>query len=369
MKSRLTTRSRHLAPARIAIALVLAGCALAEPPNPCPTCTIELTPVATLGDEDDSVSIDYTATARRMARGDFVAGSLFESTVVLYDSTGAQRSVYRRPGRGPGELADVSAIAVGPGDTVYVADGTNHRIAVLSPSLEFVREFTSPIAAADLAILPDGRILIEGHHPTDPDRIHLVSAEGEPLRSFAADPVVPRPFGERPSGGAMAAAITGDAVWLAARNRLDVDRWTLAGERAAHLRARARWFEPWDSIPARAIVEMRPFSLVTVIQHSVAHDVLWLVAIAPDSTWKPSPSATGAGEHALAPATEFIDEVLRARDAIIAAIDPTTGAVIASYRSPDVLGAFAAPDLITRPRRTPEGGWAIDVLELQLKRH
>jgi hypothetical protein len=112
---------------------------------------------------------------------------------------------------------------------------------------------------------------------------------------------------------------------------------------------------------------MRPFSLVTVLQHSPTHDILWIVAIAPDSTWKPSPSATGAGEHALVPPSEFIDEVLRARDGIVAAVDPRTGAIIASYRSPDVLSAFVGPDLIARPRRTSAGGWAIDVLRIDLK--
>jgi hypothetical protein len=73
MKPRLTNRRRPLAPAWIALTLAVVGCEPDPPENPCPACSIELTHVATLGDDDDSVSIDYTATARRMARGAVVA--------------------------------------------------------------------------------------------------------------------------------------------------------------------------------------------------------------------------------------------------------------------------------------------------------
>ena len=116
MKARVPWWQGLSASAAIVAATVVSGCTGESAATACPDCSIELTPVATLGRPTDSVLIDFTATARRLSTGDFVAGSVFESTVLLYDSTGSYKRSYRRKGQGPGEVADVSAIAVGPGD-------------------------------------------------------------------------------------------------------------------------------------------------------------------------------------------------------------------------------------------------------------
>lgn len=78
--------------------------------------------------------------------------------ISVYDSTGTFSHSVGREGRGPGELASASSIAIGPGDTLWVTDQGTSRYTLFAPSGTFVRSYTAPIRGHDIL----GRVLFDG---------------------------------------------------------------------------------------------------------------------------------------------------------------------------------------------------------------
>jgi hypothetical protein len=93
------------------------------------------------------------------------------SEVRVYDAAGRLIRAAGRPGDGPGEYRRLSAIGVGPGDTLWVYDFGTRRFTVLNPALLVARTVT---LAGDLAnvggvaLLPDGEFLVREHWSSRP---------------------------------------------------------------------------------------------------------------------------------------------------------------------------------------------------------
>ncbi len=85
--------------------------------------------------EDDAYQFDRV-TLNGLASD--AAGRLYlldplGSRVLVYDSLGAHVATHGRSGGGPGELGSPSSLAIGPGDSIWVADFGNRRYTVYPP--------------------------------------------------------------------------------------------------------------------------------------------------------------------------------------------------------------------------------------------
>ena len=108
----------------------------------CASCRIEFTEVARFGSVRDSLS--PTGTPVRDSRGRYFAKADGQLAVLMFDSSGALRRTFGRPGEGPGEFNRwISRIIVGRGDSIFVFHGGN-RVEVFSPNLSFARRMTLP---------------------------------------------------------------------------------------------------------------------------------------------------------------------------------------------------------------------------------
>ena len=124
----------------------------------CDRCTIELQRIATLRGEDTGESITPASTAARDSRGRYyVLGA--RGAIILFGSDGLFLHRVSAPGWSH-ERRSIIGFAVGPSDSLYVADSSG-QVAVLDPnSFIGVRTFPIPRALTEAAVAADGRLLL-----------------------------------------------------------------------------------------------------------------------------------------------------------------------------------------------------------------
>ena len=167
----------------------------------CSRCELREERIARFGDPSDPVLLG-TQFPVLNSRGEAFSASYDRSQVVRFAANGQYRGSFGRSGQGPGEFANgIVHIRVGPGDTLFVADGAR-RISVFSPSLSFLRTFNLPGAPADLEILRDGRILLSTLRARTPSSIgfplHFLDSHGRVLTSFGSNNPDVRPGSDHP---------------------------------------------------------------------------------------------------------------------------------------------------------------------------
>ncbi len=174
-----------------------------EDPEPaCPACEIRMRSLGVLGAPDDARLLrEFPGSIIRDSRGQvYAVVPALDHEVLVYDPDGGQRRTLGSLGEGPGEYRRPLALALGPGDSVYLAhDGS--RMTVFDPDGELVRTFRLPGALRNnFLVESNGHILMAGA-VADPEPVeaplHLLSPEGHLLRSFG-DRV---PLRRTPSGG------------------------------------------------------------------------------------------------------------------------------------------------------------------------
>ena len=194
-------------------ALLLIGAGvLAAQPRPrridykvaCPTCRVELTPVATLGNRSDPAGIGDNPVLARDRQGRFFALS-DNFQVLVYDARGKFLQAVGRRGDGPGEfnargpLARINDVAIGRGDSLFVFHPP--LISVFSPRLAFVRTITMQQPLGNLGSihpLADGSWIIGAgiRRPPHTGRIvHIMNDDGTIRRSLGPEQV---PTADRP---------------------------------------------------------------------------------------------------------------------------------------------------------------------------
>lgn len=105
----------------------------------CATCRLDLEPTAILRDSTTLTPLGLVVVRDKSGRY-YVTGTREAfGTVLLFDSTGAPIRQIGRRGAGPGEFAQVSALFVGPGDSLYVIH--DNRLSVFDSSGGFARGF------------------------------------------------------------------------------------------------------------------------------------------------------------------------------------------------------------------------------------
>jgi len=157
-------------------------------------------------------------------------------------ATGAMEQVGRK-GDGPGEFRRVEVATSATEHLIF--DRSARRVTRLARgSLRLLG--TSPIPGGmnnSPAVFPDGRYLLNSTVPTSESigyPVHIVSADGEVLRSLGGDP---DEFVPGQTSLVRVVAASGDtAVWVARRGEYRIERWDSAGRLEAVYERHVDWF-------------------------------------------------------------------------------------------------------------------------------
>lgn len=352
---------RLLMVAGMATTLHACGTKPTSPSSDCDGCRIELFRVATISD-----SIDRGALPDQMihamgdpSRGIFVTARE-RTKVFAFRSAGESVSVIGRAGDGPGEFRSARRLFVGPGDSLFVSDWGSGRISVFSPDDKFVRTQRLPHFPA--FALDDGRFIVadqldgarQGGRP-----LLLMGKDGAPVGSFGPEIPTGRPP-QRLFERRLAAPARNGGVWAVAPGRYTLERWDAAtGALRASIPIRTAWFAETASWPEDERV--RPPAVVESLWEDRDGLVWFLIRVA-DSNWKPraQPNVERAVD-----AVEY-DQTY---DWMVEVVDPRSGAVLASRRSPAALWGRPPSSLLVSARAIePDETARFDVWSARLVR-
>jgi hypothetical protein len=165
-------------------------------------------------------------------------------------------------------------------------------------------------------------------------QIQTAALIGFPLHHIAADGTVVRSFGiDKPEYRAdlrllldrVPAPSADGSVWASAPGRYIIERWDpLSGARLSRVPVHSSWFVESSSFPGDNRTRPRPIILALWEREAL----IWVLLQDADSNWKPSESSE-----------RLLDPALRntKHDAVLEAVDPGTGNVVATRRFPFVL--------------------------------
>lgn len=350
---------------KIAVCAGLAFAFLTDPAfgTQCRDCRIELKKVATLGTWEDSVSFTGIPQIQEDGRGGFlvVAFATYPDRVLWYSGNGALRGTIGRHGEGPGEFSLITDVAVGRGDTVFIAD-YNRRISVLAPapSLQYVRSFTVPATPRDLVELSGGELGVAGMRYTAEHvgfPVQLLDRDGRGATAMGAiDPIV-RPDMRSTDDRRLAAARDG-TLWSAHTTAYVIERWSVEGELLQRIAPNLEWFPARGPSPRQPEDHAerpptRPEPLISGI--ALGADVLWVALWTADRDWSEGRA------RATDPTRNSV------RDGLIHAVDPRSGQILAELRTPRP-GYMTSTGLIASLREVPSGLIEIDLWRPRLVR-
>lgn len=153
-------------------------------PIPCRRCEIGLEKIATIGMADDPELLSERSQLTMNSTGQFIATSGLKNTVLVFDRAGRYQQKISRSGHGPGELYNVYATMVGPGDSIWIMNGP--ASLVFSPTFEYVRTSRRPNPNWGSARpLIDGSLVTASATPLDADHfLFLSKPDGKVVRAF-----------------------------------------------------------------------------------------------------------------------------------------------------------------------------------------
>ena len=323
----------------------------------CASCKIRMTLRATLGHANDSILLSSGSFAVRDSRGMHYAEGVERGVILQYDSVGTFVKPISRRGEGPGEFRVVSAMAIGPGDSLHVFGG---RYAVFSPSGAFVRTstpFSTHYQVHSAVVLESGATIAQFVIPSA-DRagklFHMIGTPGDALRSFGESP--DRLYVESfASARRRIAPASPTSFWAAELSRYRIERWESGGRLVQVFERRAECFPPWDpALPlANPTVARRPPMVRTLAVDRVGR--LWVSTTVADKNWTPQQGSR------LGP-----NWTARAFDTIVEVIDPRLGRVVHAERFPNAFDALLGAGLISELIEDSAGMFSLLIWQLEL---
>jgi hypothetical protein len=328
----------------------------------CANCTIEITRMMTAVPSD---SLAVPSPRPFVVDG---AGRLYlfdsrRGVVMQYGSDGKLLKQIGRQGRGPGEFQYVRGMAVGVGDTIYLADDAMSRLTILSPSGAVARIVTVGARYSSLIPSASGEIFAAGP---------LGTADGECYGVLAADGARKAKWGTCKPGDAYmlegmmfawmrhVAVANGGRLWSARYNRYEIEAYDKTGSPTVTVVRQADWFEPWEPDPKK----MRPFTerplpLVTGLATLADGNLLVAVTKAADDWTAPPLNSKGQ----LPPSSTWESKVVTTFEVL----DPQNGKLLASHTIKGRI--FPLSDAYYADTREGEDGErVVDVFRVILKR-
>jgi hypothetical protein len=309
----------------------------------CDDCGAGLTEVVRLGATAGPGMLQTEAIVVAVdSRGRYYVSDDERPAVNVFDSLGGHVAEIGRRGEGPGEFSAISAIAVGPHDSLYVYDPALGRMSVFTPELELARtEMTGIRASFDNALIEAGWV-VNAHVPT-PEAVgyplHLIEPSGSLARSFGSRSGIYRPdtvYGVR-RGVAAAGA---DAVWSAWLNQYVIERWRVDGTLELALVRKPDWFEPYWETNTHADNPPVPY-LRALAQDG---DLLWVLVRVAREDWRSALTNVSPDGRSFEIADRSAYE-----DTILEVIDLGRGEVLWSQRFNEPLYGFVGPRLVYGP--------------------
>jgi hypothetical protein len=345
----------------------------------CGQCRITLTHESLIGDSlpgGDGAMMRVIRGVHRGADGSYFV-SFFDTgeLVARFDHTGSFRGRVGRFGAAPGELRNPFVVAT-RGDSLYLLDQATGLLTTLNLRLPGGSSQSGPLREAtfgplDAVRLRDGRyvmniVLFRSQDLGYP--LHLFSPSGTKLLSFGID--VPHYRPDRPALAYRRLTPDRDGgVWAVHQDAPILEHFDRDGRLIKRLQLNMRW------LPVGTGERLLPHPAGSPPTPSVraiwldSMNVLWISTWVADSRWK---QAFGSPSRTQAPTLDGsfypITDRNRLYDTILAAIEVSTGSVLAMLRVDAALLAVMDGSFAASPRPLPNGASQIDIWRMQLKR-
>jgi hypothetical protein len=341
------------------LALCLGGLAQAQevvrvPDAPvCASCTIAVERIAVLGDANSEVPFNVPVAAAVDARGRiYLSMRSSLGQVHVFSSNGDHLATIGRDGEGPGEYRVIEHIFI-RGDSLFIVDARLLRLTVLDEDWQTVSTTRIPTRPLRATLSHERGLLINAvpanRVPTPP--VQRLAPDGAVTASYG-DPVI-RQLGDPLSATRTITQSGRDTtVWVAYRDRYQLERYSWVGSLLSTIRRVAPWFEEYrpSSDPPRTVVS-------DVVLDSLGY--LWVLTTVLEDDWRES----------LERAREDRDPVGvndRVWDSIVEVIDPRGGAVVARRRLDQHMQRFPAPGVLFSYAETDVGVPQISLWRLRL---
>jgi hypothetical protein len=275
--------------------------------------------------------------------------------VLAYSATGALLRTIGRAGQGPGEFRDISALAVGRGDTLFVNEASTHRITAIAPDYSIGRLTLTGMEVFSFLPAAGGHTIVHGMARDGAGTarpLHVLDPKGQMLASFG--PATTKDSVGMPGQAFVISASTTAAgtFWVNTMGTVPVSAslWTESGAILTALTGTPKWvssnanagvYRIWDS----------------------GDGLLWLFGSIRDPNWRQSPRAgTGFETHGFA----LRDDPGAKYDGTIDIIDLRSGKYLVSTRLPAPLDPLGNGFVFQR-RLRDDGVMIIDVFRATVR--
>lgn len=333
----------------------------------CPTCTIRVDAVVTIGRDDDRLGSRPYAV-RRDSRGRYhmVAPESNPSVPLVFSARGGFLRELGREGAGPGEFRDAIALEITRGDTIHVFDRGNARLSVLDPGMREVRTSPIPPSTNTAIVLPTGTVVVNAA-VGEPDRIghpfHRLDQDGNYTGYFGADAGSPVQPGDIAGTVRWMTPALGNKFWsLNYARSYTLELWDADGTLLKRITRDADWFAPYDRATSLA-PRNPPQSRGMGVWYDQRVGLLWTIMHVADPRWR-----DGTGPLRRAHGEEYlpIHDMQRVYDTIVEVIDVNTNRVLARRRFDMTIDLPIGAGLFAGARETPEGAPYLDVWRFSL---
>jgi hypothetical protein len=285
-----------------------------------------------------------------------------DTSVQVFSPGGTFLHSIGREGEGPGEFRDLTAVAIGPHDTLYAADVRNRRLSVFAPNDTLIRTQHLPGMVLGMRAIGNGELLVNAVIRTA-ERIgypvHHLGPDGEIRASFGADPPVFRP--DMPWLSMRSVAVH-DGHWLTAHTtRYRLEGYDSKGRRLWEVSPEREWFPPYHtSRPASPDHPPKPW-LQDIWVDSEGR--IWVLFRTPGASWRQSFRGTESTDHG---------EVLRKDDQLlwdsrIEVLDGQGGGLIYAWDWEENAVGFTRDGLVYTWLEDPVGRPMVQVWKLSLE--
>lgn len=167
-----------------------------------------------------------------------------DATIDVHNVGGDGLASVGRRGRGPREFMGPTAL-IPQQDSVWVADGGNARLTLVSPDLRVGRSVSFPGWVYDGLAVSDTVLLVAAHLPPSQgtaSSLHLFdSRTGERMRSFGPEHAGGSSYASGAERAVLALSSGGSSVFAAFQASGLVQEWTLAGALVREWSIEAPW--------------------------------------------------------------------------------------------------------------------------------
>jgi len=300
--------------------------------NNSPEYRISLEKVAVLGVGHEGTYLTSQSLITVDSKGHYYIGPTTEQGMInVYNTTGDLIRTIGRYGAGPGEINDISRLAMSDEDTLYVYDYMLHRFNVYARDGQFIRSFHFPVIPQFMATIENGQIAISAWIFTNERtgfQYHVLDLQGRNIRNFCKVEAATRGdfFSElKPIAGSNSA---NSLIWSSEFRKYEICLWDLRGRRSRIYQRSVPWFREWTDRTPEQPYNNPPQPIMKDITDIGSDRLLVLISLA-DVDWKPVDIQRDASGHRQSIPASTRDLL---HDSILEIIDTKNGRILASER-------------------------------------